>query len=348
MTKEVNMEEHADNQKVHQEGGTPIDAFEVGDLMANPSKNAPKKSIQKPTPKKFPKKSDPKNPPENKDPENTHKYVAYYRVSSKQQGQSGLGLEAQQTEVLAYIRRNGNKIIAEYTEVESGRKSDRPQLQLAIETAKEHNATLVVAKLDRLTRNVHFLTTLMESKVRFVCCDMPDATNLTIHIFAAIAEWELGRISTRTKEGLQAKRIREPDWQPGTDNFTDEGRAKSKTKIRDNANTSQANRHAFHFISPRRVDGMSYAKIAQELNAEGYRTRGNKPFHAQQVMNIWKRFTEDETETQTRTNRINYLRLRIDQLADQMYTHQTTEGAEEIETLAEELKSLTRTPNKNK
>ena len=148
-------------------------------------------------------------------------YIAYYRVSSKKQEDSGLGLDAQKSTVLNYIKNNGNRIISEFTEVESGRKSDRPQLKRALNLAKERDATLVVARLDRLSRDVHFTTTLMKSRVKFVSCDMPEATNLTIHIFAAIAQDQAEYISKRTKEGLQAKKIRD-DWKPGTDNLTNE------------------------------------------------------------------------------------------------------------------------------
>ncbi len=225
-------------------------------------------------------------------------FVAYYRVSSKQQGTSGLGLEAQQASVLAYIRRNGNRIIAEFTEVESGGRDDRPELTQAINAAKQHSATLVIAKLDRLSRNVKFISELMDAKVKFVCCDMPDATELTIHIFAAMAQHERTMISERTKAALDAKREREPDWQPGTPaNLTAAAKAKAHASISRKARESQSARHAYHFIAPRRAKGLSYAKIAAELNAEGYRTRTGLKFHAMSVRNIWKRF-ETETPTQ--------------------------------------------------
>lgn len=225
------------------------------------------------------------------------KYVAYYRVSTKQQGFSGLGLEAQQTAVLAYIKRNGNKIVAEFTEQESGKKDKRPELLKAISTAKEHNAMLVIAKLDRLSRNVSFISSLMDSKVKFVCCDMPDATELTIHIFAAMAEHERKLISQRTKAAMQA--LKDRGVKLGTpENLTDEARAKAHASTSRKAREDVSVRHAYHFICPRRVDGMSYQKIADELNAEGYRTRSGLTFHAMQVRNIWKRF-----ENETKNNR---------------------------------------------
>jgi len=156
------------------------------------------------------------------------KYVAYYRVSTKKQGLSGLGLEAQRNTVLSYIQRNGNRIIGEFTEVEFGRNDKRPELLNAIQTTKRNKATLVIAKLDRLSRNRTFISILHDEKVKFVCCDMPDATELTIDIFAAIAQHEAKRISERIKEALDAKRRREPDWKPGKpENLTDEARKKA-------------------------------------------------------------------------------------------------------------------------
>ena len=141
----------------------------------------------------------------------TGRFVAYYRVSTAQQGQPGLGLQAQQEAVRQYFNGGDWKLLAEFTEVETGKGSNalskRPQLQQAIAYAKKHKATLLIAKLDRLSRNVHFVSSLMESKVDFICCDMPAATTLTIHIWAAVAEEEATRISQRTKAALaQAKR----------------------------------------------------------------------------------------------------------------------------------------------
>src|SRR5262245_32439937 len=136
------------------------------------------------------------------------KIIAYYRVSTRKQGQSGLGLEGQQHEVQTFAQRNGASIVATYKEVESGRKSARPELQKALAHAKRSKAVLVAAKLDRLSRNVAFLSALMESKVEFVCCDNPHATPLTIHILAAVAEDEAKRISARTKAALAAAKRR--------------------------------------------------------------------------------------------------------------------------------------------
>jgi DNA invertase Pin-like site-specific DNA recombinase len=132
------------------------------------------------------------------------KLVAYYRVSTKGQGESGLGLEGQRAAVLAYAKSTGGVIVTEFTEVESGRKSDRPELALALAHAKLARATLCIAKLDRLARNVAFLSGLMEAGTPFVACDNPHATPLTVHILAAVAEDEAKRISARTKAALAA------------------------------------------------------------------------------------------------------------------------------------------------
>jgi len=222
------------------------------------------------------------------------KYVAYYRVSTKKQGKSGLGLDAQRDTVQKFIKRNGDRIIAEFTEVESGKNNDRLELSKAIEMAKENDATLVIAKLDRLSRNVSFISQLMDEKVKFVCCDMPEANELTIHIFAAMAQFERKRISERIKEALGAKRVREPDWKPGNpQNLTKEARQMAYDSISRKAREDKGVRHAFHFIRPLREQVVSYDKIATMLNKEGYRTRRGKKFRGWQVWNIYKRFESD-------------------------------------------------------
>ena len=128
-------------------------------------------------------------------------YVAYYRVSTQRQGQSGLGLDAQRQAVSRYV--NGGQLVAEFTEVESGKRStNRPQLQAALEECKRRHAVLLIAKLDRLARNVHFISGLMEAGVEFIAADMPFANKLTVHVMAAMAEWEREQISQRTKDAL--------------------------------------------------------------------------------------------------------------------------------------------------
>jgi DNA invertase Pin-like site-specific DNA recombinase len=136
------------------------------------------------------------------------KYVAYYRVSTDKQGRSGLGLEGQQAAVRQYLGNKGWPPIAEFTEVESGKRNARPQLAAALNHCKLMRATLVVAKLDRLSRNAAFLLSLRDAGVEFVCCDNPEANRLTVGILAMVAEDETVRISERTKAALQAAKAR--------------------------------------------------------------------------------------------------------------------------------------------
>jgi len=136
------------------------------------------------------------------------RFVAYYRVSTDRQGRSGLGLEAQQKAVRDYLDGGAWEIVAEFIEVESGKKSDRPELARALDACRKHKARLVIAKLDRLSRNLAFIATLMDSGVEFVAVDNPHANKLTIHILAAVAEHEREAISERTKAALAAAKAR--------------------------------------------------------------------------------------------------------------------------------------------
>ena len=135
-------------------------------------------------------------------------YIAYYRVSTKDQEEDGHGLDAQRNAVERYLEAHGGHLADEYTEVESGKKSDRPELGSAINECRQRRATLLIAKLDRLARNVHFITGLIESKVDFVCCDNPHANKVMIQMLAVFAEFERDRISERTKEGLAAAKAK--------------------------------------------------------------------------------------------------------------------------------------------
>lgn len=139
------------------------------------------------------------------------KFVAYYRVSTQKQGAHGLGMDAQRETVRQFLSNSG-ELVGEFVEVETGKGANalakRPQLAAALALCKKTGAKLLIAKLDRLARNVHFVSGLMESKVKFVACDMPEANDLTIHVMAAFAEHEAKRISQRTKEGLAAAKAR--------------------------------------------------------------------------------------------------------------------------------------------
>lgn len=135
-------------------------------------------------------------------------FVSYLRVSTREQGHSGLGIEAQRSAVEKYLNGGNWRLVAEFVEVESGKRKDRPKLSDALRLCRLHGATLIIAKLDRLARNVAFVSSLMESGVEFVAVDFLQANRLTIHILAAVAEHEAKMISDRTKAALQAAKAR--------------------------------------------------------------------------------------------------------------------------------------------
>lgn len=140
------------------------------------------------------------------------KFVAYYRVSTQKQGKSGLGLDAQKAAVASYLNGGDWELISEFTEIETGKGSNalskRPQLVAALELSKKSDATLVIAKLDRLARNVHFISGLLETGVEFVAADMPQANKVMIQMYSVMAEWERDQISVRTKAALAAAKAR--------------------------------------------------------------------------------------------------------------------------------------------
>ncbi len=220
----------------------------------------------------------------------THLYVAYYRVSTQRQGQSGLGLEAQQLSVSQFVNGNG-ELIAELTEIETGKRSDRPELMKAIAQAKRCGATLVIAKLDRLARNVAFISALMESGVDFVACDNPHANRLTIHILAAVAEDEARRISQRTIEALAAYKARggklgshHPKCKAISREAGKKGSPIGASRVAEQA------REAYADILPTmqqfRDSGKSFRQISQELNRLGHTTRTGKQWNPVQVKRV--------------------------------------------------------------
>jgi DNA invertase Pin-like site-specific DNA recombinase len=136
------------------------------------------------------------------------RFIAYYRVSTAQQGRSGLGLEAQRQAVADYLNGGRWDLLAAFTEIESGRRADRPELDKALAACRVHRATLVIAKLDRLSRNAAFLLNLRDAGVEFVAADMAAANRLTVGIMALVAEEEARMISARTKAALAAAKAR--------------------------------------------------------------------------------------------------------------------------------------------
>ncbi|MBI2480737.1 MAG: recombinase family protein [Planctomycetia bacterium] len=219
--------------------------------------------------------------------------IAYYRVSTKRQGRSGLGLEAQQAAVAEYARQHNAKVLASYTEVETGKRSDRPELAKAIAHAKRTRATLVVAKLDRLARNVALTFKLMDSGVDFVCCDNPHANRLTIHILAAVAEDEARRISERTKAALAAAKRRGTKLggtNPNCRNLTKAGRKRGSKAgglaVRRQADEACEDMKEF-FTAMR--PALSHQQIADVLNMKGELTRRGKPWTDVAVIRACKR-----------------------------------------------------------
>ncbi|MFH6965826.1 recombinase family protein [Flavobacterium sp. FlaQc-28] len=217
------------------------------------------------------------------------KFVAYYRVSRKEQGTSGLGLSAQRSSVVKYVDSQAGVIIEEFTEIETGtNKRIRIEIQKAIQLAKNEGAVLVIAKLDRLARNVNFVTSLMDAGIEFLAVDMPTANNFTIHIFSALAEQEAKLISSRTKLALDE--LKKKNVVLGTPkNLTDEARAKGLLKIKENAMTNDNNRQAKSIIANCREKGMSYRKIAGYLNELNFKTRYGNQFLAPTVQQLYNR-----------------------------------------------------------
>ena len=218
------------------------------------------------------------------------KYVAYFRVSTARQGQSGLGLDAQRSAVRDYLRAHGWPPVAEFTEIESGRKNDRPELAKALRACRLHGATLVIAKLDRLARNAAFLLNLKDSGVDFVAADLPQANRLTVGIMALIAEDEAERISQRTKAALaEAKRRGVKLGTPANLSNRELGRknaAKNRAKRAD-----RFARDAMSVIAEIRATGVvSLSGLARELTSRNIPTpRGRKSWSAEQVKRIMVR-----------------------------------------------------------
>lgn len=216
------------------------------------------------------------------------KFVAYYRVSTQMQQNSGLGLSAQRTDVNKFILKGG-ELVAEFQDIESGKKNDRPNLIKAIEECKKQGATLLIAKLDRLSRNASFIFTLKDAKIDFVCCDMPNANTVTIGIMAVLAQDERERISHRTKSALaELKSKGEKLGSP--ENMTAKARAKGLEVRKQNALQNENNRKATALIISMRESGKAFAQITRELNDLGFKTRTGKAFQQNQVQILFNRY----------------------------------------------------------
>jgi DNA invertase Pin-like site-specific DNA recombinase len=210
------------------------------------------------------------------------KYVAYVRVSTGKQASSGLGLEAQQAAIKAFLK-SSDHLLHTYVEVESGKSSDRPELAKALNHTKLAGAKLLVAKLDRLSRAVSFIAQLMDSRIDFVACDQPSATPLTIHIYAAMAEHERNMISERTKAALKAAKdrgvklggFRGVKINPALGTAAKQGRARSF-----NARVRAA-------IAELQAEGaISLSELARRLNERGIPTSRGGAWRPTQVARV--------------------------------------------------------------
>lgn len=214
--------------------------------------------------------------------------VAYYRVSTARQGQSGLGLEAQRAAVTSYVAGRG-ELIAELTEVESGRRNERPQLAAALNLCRRKRAVLVIAKLDRLARNVAFIASLMEAGVEFIAADMPEANRLTLHVMAAFAEHEREAISRRTREALRVAKeergVKLGNPRPDL--------ARMTAAAADRAAAIRAG--AEPLARKLRAEGLSLRAVAAELNARHQPTPNGQSWHAGSVGRLLSRCSARDT-----------------------------------------------------
>ena len=217
-------------------------------------------------------------------------YVAYLRQSTMKQAISGLGVEAQREIIEKFL--GDKKPIAEFVETESGKRTDRPKLAEALELCRKTKSTLIVAKLDRLSRNVAFTSKLLESDVEIKFCDFPEANRLILHIIASIAEYEAGLISQRTKQSLKAKKARgillgKPE---NLMNNLDRALENSKRAIRAKALDNNNNRRAIAMLRVLAAQDLSLSEMARRLNNEGFVTSQGKKFTAWQVSILLKRY----------------------------------------------------------
>lgn len=223
-------------------------------------------------------------------PSGNKEYVAYYRVSTKRQGDSGLGLEAQHTYINHYYQ--DRQIIAEFTDVRSGKNMyNRPQLQAALQLCKQRKATLIIAKVDRLSRDTEqALLIYRELEERLESCDIPNLDKFSLTLFMAIADRERELASIRTRAALIQKVHRVGQWRKGSAAFRSGQASRQGTAIiqqtaRHNTNSRQASAHIRHLMA----EGNSFQEIARRLNADGFRAPRGGMYAAVQVQRLWLR-----------------------------------------------------------
>lgn len=216
------------------------------------------------------------------------KFIAYYRVSTAKQGKSGLGLETQENATASYTKNVNGQILESFTDIESGSKDNRPELQKALRKCRLTGATLLIAKLDRLSRNRRFLMDLQDSSIKFVCCDMPEANNFTVGLLACLADYERELISERTKAALKAAKAR--GVKMGNPNLnlvrnTDTTKATEAMKVKAAARNTEL-KEVIAEIRLESSEALSLRGIAQRLNEAGYTTARGLMFQANSVRRV--------------------------------------------------------------
>ncbi len=208
-------------------------------------------------------------------------YITYLRVSTQRQGESGLGLEAQRDAVSQYAGANGGTTVGSFVEVESGKRSDRPELKKAIAACRKSGAVLLIAKLDRLARNVHFISGLIESGVNFIATDMPNADRFMLHVYAAMAEEEARRISDRTKRALAAAKARGVKLGKN-----------GKRLARENKAAADCFANEIGPVISRLLENeqMSFRCVADELNSNQVKTARGAKWHTSSVHRTYSRY----------------------------------------------------------
>ena len=217
-------------------------------------------------------------------------YVAYLRQSTTKQEKSGLGIEAQRSIIHSFVKEG--LIIAEFVETESGKKSDRPKLQEALALCRKTNSILIVAKLDRLSRNVAFTSKLLESDVEITFCDFPQANRLILHIISSIAEYEANLISQRTRQSLKAKKERGVKLGKSENlmNKHDEAIAHSNQTNRIKAQNNANNMRAVALLRSMIKEGLTISQMTKQLNEQGFVSSKGCKFQIVQVQRLIQRY----------------------------------------------------------
>ena len=217
-------------------------------------------------------------------------YIAYLRQSTAKQEQSGLGVEAQREIIKNHLK--GTAIITEFVETETGKRNDRPKLMEALARCRKTNSVLVCAKLDRLSRNVAFTSRLLESDVEILFCDFPEANRLILHIISSISEYEANLISTRTRQSLQAKKLRGCRLGKPENLMSNHHQAiiNSNATNTQKATNNENNKRAAALIKAMINDGKSFSEITSALNEQRFKTSRGGEFQIVQTQRIYQKY----------------------------------------------------------